>query len=149
MDVAKNCYTLLFNVQGKECLIRSGSKFCRASRASSGGSCRRRAGNEPILAFTQRTVGRIRGSLGRRRFDAEFDTEVETHLELLTERFVRRGMSPEAARYAARKQFGGVTQMKNELRHRERFRPLEAVVQDSATFSGSFANRRCSQSLPS
>jgi hypothetical protein len=76
-------------------------------------------------------LARIRASLGSRTFDADFDEEAEAHLELLTERFVRRGMSPDEARYAARRQFGGVTLMKSELRDRSRFRPLEAVLQDS------------------
>jgi hypothetical protein len=77
-------------------------------------------------------LARIRGSFSRRRFEREFDEEVEAHLALLTEHFEQRGLKPEAARYAARQQFGGVTQMKNELRDRSRFRPLEAVLQDSA-----------------
>ncbi len=74
----------------------------------------------------------MRGSLVRRTFEAEFDEEVEAHLALLTERFASRGLSPDEARYAARKKFGGVTQTKNELRDRGRSRFLEAVWQDSA-----------------
>jgi predicted permease len=77
-------------------------------------------------------LSRIRGSLGRRRLETDLDEEMEAHLALLTERFVGRGLSPNEARYAARKQFGGVTQMKNELRERSRFHPLETVLQDSA-----------------
>ena len=76
-------------------------------------------------------LARIRGSLERRVFDRELDEELESHLALLAEHFVRRGLSPDEARYAARKQFGGVTQMKNELRERSRFRPLETLLQDS------------------
>ena len=75
---------------------------------------------------------RIRGSFVRRAFEGDFDEEMEAHLTLLTERFIRRGLSPDEARYAARQQFGGVTQMKNELGDRGRFRPLEAMLQDSA-----------------
>jgi hypothetical protein len=75
---------------------------------------------------------RIRGSLGRRTFESEIDEEMEAHLASLAERYERRGLSPREARYAARRQFGGVTQMKNELRDRSRFRPLETVLQDSA-----------------
>ena len=56
----------------------------------------------------------------------------EAHLALLAEDFVRRGLSPDEARYAARKQFGGVTQTKNELRDRGRSRFLETLWQDSA-----------------
>ena len=76
-------------------------------------------------------LARIRGSFDRRRFEADFDAEVEAHLDLLAERFMRRGLSAHEARHAARKQFGGVAQTKNELRDRSRFRPFEAVVQDS------------------
>jgi predicted permease len=75
---------------------------------------------------------RILGSLRRRTFEGDFDEELEAHLALLTERFVQQGLSPDEARYAARKQFGGVTQMKDELRDRSRFRPLEAVLHDGA-----------------
>ncbi|MGA8594293.1 MAG: permease prefix domain 1-containing protein, partial [Bryobacteraceae bacterium] len=81
--------------------------------------------------FLKEQLARTRGSLGRHTFEREFDAEVEAHLALLTERFVRRGLGPDEARYEARKQFGGVTQMKNEFRDRSRFRPLEAVFEDS------------------
>jgi hypothetical protein len=73
----------------------------------------------------------MRASLDGRTFDADFDEEVEAHLALLTDHFVRRGLNPDEARYAARRQFGGVTQIKNELRDRSRFRALETVLQDS------------------
>jgi putative ABC transport system permease protein len=86
-------------------------------------------------------LARIRASLGCGTLDADFDEEVEAHLALLTERFVRRGLNPDAARYAARRQFGGVTQMKSELRDGSRFRPLEALLQDSA-----YVVRQCRKS---
>ena len=82
--------------------------------------------------FFKEQLARIQGSFQGRRFDDDFDEEVEAHLVLLREDFERRGLSAEEARYAARKQFGGVTQMKNELRDRSRFRPMEAVWQDCA-----------------
>ena len=80
--------------------------------------------------FVKEQAARIRGSLGRRKFESAFDEEVEAHLALLTEHFVERGLSAEEAWYAARKQFGGMTQMKNEFRDRSRFRLLEAMIQD-------------------
>jgi predicted permease len=49
--------------------------------------------------------------------EAEFSSEVETHLALLAEDLARRGLSPEEARREARRQFGGVAQIQ-EL-HRE------------------------------
>jgi hypothetical protein len=82
--------------------------------------------------FLKEQLARMRGSLTRRHFDREFDEEVAAHLASLTERFMRRGLTAAEARDAARKQFGGVTQVKNELRDRSRFHPLEAVLQDGA-----------------
>ena len=75
---------------------------------------------------------RLLGSLQRRKFEREFDEEVQAHLSLLTERFIQQGLSAEEARYAAKRQFGGMTQMKNDLRERSRFSFLETVLQDSA-----------------
>ncbi|HEY7817973.1 MAG TPA: ABC transporter permease, partial [Vicinamibacteria bacterium] len=54
--------------------------------------------------------------LGRRR-ERELDEEIETHLELLEAEHRRRGLSPEAARAAARRDFGQVEQVKEA--HRE------------------------------
>jgi putative ABC transport system permease protein len=73
---------------------------------------------------------RLVGTLRRRRMDEEFDEEVRDHLEMLTERFIARGMDPRAAHYAARRQFGGVTQMKQELRDRRALPPIDVLVQD-------------------
>ena len=85
-----------------------------------------------FLHFLREEAARIQGSLRRRRAESEFDEELGTHLALLTERFIQRGLNPEEARQAARRQFGGVTQTKNELRDRSRFRALEALLQDTA-----------------
>src|ERR1700733_6911760 len=49
--------------------------------------------------------------------DREFREEIETHLRLLAEEFVRRGMNREEAIYAARRQFGNVG--RTEERRRE------------------------------
>ncbi len=82
-------------------------------------------------------LARVRGSLARRHFDREFDQEVAAHLALLADRFMRAGLSADEARYAARRQFGGVMQVKNELRDRSRFQFLENLLQD-----GSYALRQ-------
>ncbi|HKQ79489.1 MAG TPA: FtsX-like permease family protein [Blastocatellia bacterium] len=54
-------------------------------------------------------MARLRGLFGDRRADREFDDKIETHLRLLTERYVRQGMSEAEAARAARCQFGNVT----------------------------------------
>jgi hypothetical protein len=64
-----------------------------------------------------RLVSRIRGLFGQEGANSEFDLETETHLQLLTERFVRQGMDPKDAWSAARRQFGNATLLRQ--RHRE------------------------------
>src|SRR5215472_5721008 len=73
---------------------------------------------------------RVAATFRQRRLDQEFDEEVQGHLKLLEERFIRQGMQPNEAFYAARRQFGGVTQMKEELRERCALPPLDVLVQD-------------------
>ena len=73
---------------------------------------------------------RIAGTLRRGRLEDEFDAEVEDHLNLLAGRFIRNGMPPAEAYYAARRQFGGVTQMKEQHRERRALPPVDILVQD-------------------
>ena len=75
-------------------------------------------------------LSRIAGTFRRGRLDEEFKDEVQAHLEMLTECFISRGMDPVAASYAARRQFGGVTQMEENLRERHALPPLDVLVQD-------------------
>jgi hypothetical protein len=79
-----------------------------------------------LRAFAARLVG----LLGWRNADARLSDEIQTHLDLLTEDHVRRGLSPEQARVAARRAFGGVTQTKEAYRHQRGFRLLESLMQD-------------------
>jgi putative ABC transport system permease protein len=64
-----------------------------------------------------RLVSKVRGLFGQWEANSEFDLETETHLQLLTERFVRQGMDPMEAWSAARRQFGNATLLRQ--RHRE------------------------------
>lgn len=75
-------------------------------------------------------LSRAAATFRRRRLDQEFDEEVQDHLNLLQERFMRQGMQPTEAFCAARRQFGGVIQMKEELRERRALPPLDVLVQD-------------------
>jgi predicted permease len=61
-------------------------------------------------------VSRVAGLFGRRRRDAALADEIRTHLDLLTEEYVTRGMPLGAARAAARREFGGVEQIKEQYR---------------------------------
>lgn len=62
-------------------------------------------------------LSRIRGSFASPR-SGEDEAEIQAHLAMLAERFERQGMSPEEAAFAAKRQFGGVTQTKENLRER-------------------------------
>jgi predicted permease len=75
-------------------------------------------------------VARLRGLLGDRRADQDLDNEIETHLRLLTERYVHQGMTEAEAARAARRQFGNVTLLKEDHREMRGIRFIEALVQD-------------------
>jgi len=64
-----------------------------------------------------RLAARVRGLFGQREADSEFDAETQTHLQLLTEQFIRQGMDANDARSAAHRQFGNPTLLRQ--RHRE------------------------------
>ena len=55
--------------------------------------------------------------------DGRLDEELRFHLEMETERLVRSGMRPEAARLAARRNFGGVEQVLSLIHISEPTRP--------------------------
>jgi predicted permease len=61
-------------------------------------------------------LSRIRSALRGRRLDADLDDELRAHLELATAENRRRGMSPDEARTAALRAFGGVTQIREAYR---------------------------------
>src|SRR5689334_12192023 len=73
---------------------------------------------------------RLLGMIRHRQMDQDFDDEVTVHLEMLRERFVAQGMSPEEALFAARRQFGGTTQMKSNLREMRTLPAFEAIIRD-------------------
>ena len=52
----------------------------------------------------------------RKRFEREMAEEMQAHLDGLTERNIAAGLSPEDARYAALREFGGVEQVKELCR---------------------------------
>ncbi|MGH9741851.1 MAG: permease prefix domain 1-containing protein, partial [Candidatus Acidiferrum sp.] len=62
--------------------------------------------------------------------DEEFDRELETHLDLLTEENIRRGVPREDAERAARIRLGGYTQLKETNRELRGLPVLETFLQD-------------------
>jgi len=63
-------------------------------------------------------IGRALSVFRRRRLESDLDVEVRAHLDLLAADYERRGLRSTDARLAARRDFGGVEQMKETYRDR-------------------------------
>lgn len=73
---------------------------------------------------------RVRSLVLRGRVEAELDREMRTHLEHEIEENLALGMSPDEARRAALRAFGGVESVKEEVRETRGVSVLENVVRD-------------------
>ena len=67
--------------------------------------------------------------LGRRRFLKELDEEMAFHRAQAAQEFLAGGMTPEAARQAAMRQFGNVTRLREQSHEAVTF-SMETVAQD-------------------
>src|ERR1035441_9567078 len=67
----------------------------------------------------------------RNRLDEDLDDELRSHIDLATEENLSRGMSEKDARIAALRQFGGVTQTKENFRIQRGLPLLEVLAQDT------------------
>jgi predicted permease len=74
---------------------------------------------------------RVRGWVSPAAADADFQRELDAHVQMLADDNVRRGMSPDAALRAARVRLGGVTQLTETNRDLNGLPALESVVQDT------------------
>jgi predicted permease len=75
-------------------------------------------------------MSRLFPSFRRRWSDADLGEEIHAHLDLLADEHVRRGMSREAARALARRDFGGVDQIKEQYRDQRALPFFDALAQD-------------------
>jgi predicted permease len=73
---------------------------------------------------------RWRALIHRDEMEQELDEEMRFHLERDIEQNIRSGMTPEDARYAALKSFGGVDQSKEECRSARGVGLIENIVRD-------------------
>jgi predicted permease len=87
---------------------------------------RRPSGWSSVRVF----LARIGGLFSRWRREKHLDQELRAHLDALTEENVRRGMTPENARHAAQREFGGVEQTKESYRDQRGLPLVESVLQD-------------------
>ncbi|HYN10075.1 MAG TPA: ABC transporter permease [Vicinamibacterales bacterium] len=84
-----------------------------------------------------KTVSRLRAFFARLRFVParrrlldEMSNELDSHLELLTDRYVRSGMDPDDARLAARRQLGNTTRVREDIYTMNSIEWLGAVAHD-------------------
>jgi putative ABC transport system permease protein len=73
---------------------------------------------------------RLIGLFGKSLRDADLNDEMAAHLDLLAAENIRRGMTQKEAGYAARREFGGVEQIKEAYRDRKGLPMLETFLQD-------------------
>ena len=72
----------------------------------------------------------LRNLFRKSRLEGELDAELRFHLEQQIARNIARGMTPQDARYAALRAFGGVEQVKEASRDARGTRFLEDFIQD-------------------
>jgi putative ABC transport system permease protein len=65
-----------------------------------------------------------------RRVEVDIDAEVHSHLEMLVEENIRRGMPPEEAQRTARIELGGIEQVKEQVREKRIGNWLQSVTFD-------------------
>src|SRR5438105_82081 len=75
-------------------------------------------------------IARLRGMFQGSTHDAQLSEEVANHLELLLREYAARGLPPEEAHRAARREFGGVAQMAERYRDQRSWPFIESIVQD-------------------
>jgi putative ABC transport system permease protein len=82
------------------------------------------------MSRTRVFAARLRSLITNSRLERELDDEVRFHLDMQTEDNLKAGMSPEDARYAALRSFGGLDSMKETYRERRTFALVETTAQD-------------------
>ena len=82
------------------------------------------------MAHWRRIIAKLRSLVANEHAEEDLAREVASHLTLLADEFERRGMSPEKARLAARRAYGGVEQAKQAHRDERSLWWIEQATQD-------------------
>ncbi|MGA2590366.1 MAG: permease prefix domain 1-containing protein, partial [Bryobacteraceae bacterium] len=78
-----------------------------------------------------RTIwNRFKALFSNGRLEGELNEEIQVHLAMRADELRQQGMDPKAAQQAARREFGGVDQMKEAYRDRRGIPPLEILAKD-------------------
>src|SRR5919198_5263489 len=83
-----------------------------------------------FLQFLSQLWRRLLARLRRGRYEREMEEEMRFHLEMQIEQNLSFGMAAEEARYAARRQFGNQTWLKEASREMWSLNLIETLVQD-------------------
>jgi putative ABC transport system permease protein len=83
-----------------------------------------------LRASLEVIVSRLTFMLARRRLDEDMRLEIDAHLDALTEHYRRQGMSSDEAYIAARRQFGNVTRLSQDIREMNSIGWIEHTIQD-------------------
>jgi predicted permease len=82
------------------------------------------------MRWTKTLRLRLRSLFRSGRVEQELGEELQYHLEHLVDDFVAAGMSPEEARYAARREMGAIDQSKEECRDARGVALVDSIRQD-------------------
>src|ERR1017187_390666 len=82
------------------------------------------------MPFLGSLFARLAALWRRAKLDREMDEEMRWHVEMETERNCAAGMSPDEARCAALRQFGGLDQLKERERDARGWVWLEQLAKD-------------------
>jgi putative ABC transport system permease protein len=83
-----------------------------------------------MLSTIGRMAARVAAFFRRRDLDTDLDQELESHLDMLAEDNVRRGMAPAEARRAALIRLGGTAALKEQHRDARALPGIDALLQD-------------------
>jgi len=83
-----------------------------------------------LLQFLLQIWRRLLSLLRRGRYEREMEEEMRFHLEMQIEQNLASGMAAEEARYAARRQFGNQTWLKEVSREMWSLNSIETLIQD-------------------
>src|SRR5215471_1131804 len=114
----------LRNYEGRKKTARGGNRKLGANRRD-----RHAPPGSQVMTAIRTLLARLASVFGRSRRDAELSDEIASHLEQLTAEHARRGLSLSEARAAARRDFGGIEQMKERYRDRRALPILDTLRQ--------------------
>ena len=81
-------------------------------------------------SWALRLLSKLGGLFKQKKAESELDGEIQVHLQLLTDKFIQQGMSPEDADSAARRQFGNTTLLQQQHRESRTFLFFSTASQD-------------------